>query len=105
MGAGIAGAQPGGGASDRQRERENQRDRDRQRELWRKALAAKAGGKGRRGAASHADAPFCDDAAKTGHAEAGRPLPPRGRSGGKGIGPNKASGHKGGMGRQGSKRG
>ena len=121
MGAGIAGGRPGGGGCapmgepegggapgrqhERESRRENQRDRDRQRELWRKALAAKAGGKGRRGAASHADAPFCDDAAKTGHAEAGRPLPPRGRSGGKGIGPNKASGHKGGMGRQGSKRG
>ena len=40
-------------------------------------------------------------------AKGGSPAKPRGRfsnQGGKGMGPNKASGHKGGMGRQGSKR-
>lgn len=54
-------------------------ERARQRELWRQALGAKAG--------------------------RGRALPQQGRPLGKGMGPNKASGHKGGMGRQGSKRG
>ena len=38
-------------------------------------------------------------------AKQGKPRPSLGKGGAKGIGPNKASGHKGGMGRQGSKRG
>ena len=38
-------------------------------------------------------------------ARSGRPQPTMGKQCGKGIGPNKACGHKGGISRQGSKRG
>lgn len=73
----------------------------RRRELFRQALAGKAARRG--GGFDAAGAVPARDgvAAPCGS----RPLPLQGRSGGKGIGPNKASGHKGGMGRQGSKRG
>lgn len=62
------------------------------RELCRRALAGRAGRVFSGGGA-------------VGGGPAYRPLPQQGRAFGKGIGPNKASGHKGGMGRQGSKRG
>lgn len=75
--------------------------RARQRELFRQALVAKAarrgGGFGVAGGVPAGDGAFASGGC--------RPLPPQGRPTGKGIGPNKASGHKGGMGRQGSKQG
>lgn len=75
--------------------------RARQRELFRRALAGKAAGRAGFGLGTGRHAPSGD----VRDAGAGDALPQQGRSSGKGIGPNKASGHKGGMGRQGSKRG
>lgn len=73
---------------------------ERQRELWEAALRAK----GMR-VTGRRDAGQQDAAASARGDVHGKPRAQQGGQPGKGIGPNKACGHKGGICRQGSKRG